>query len=113
MEPIINLKEESGGLQVAENAAQEITQGYVPPIVVVGIMPFDRIRDIAIFEQIADISPIEPISRVFYELNCAQRMERELSTGVNGEPRERDEPNPWTFIAPETIGDRLLKLICR
>jgi hypothetical protein len=60
MEPIINLKQDSGGLQIAENAAQEIAQAYVPPIVVAGIMQFDRIRDIAIFEQIADIGPIEP-----------------------------------------------------
>jgi hypothetical protein len=43
--------------------------------------------------EIANISPIEPLSRIFYELNCAQRMEPEVSihVSVNGKPRIYDD----------------------
>jgi hypothetical protein len=67
------------------------------------------------YEQIANISNIEPHAKIFYELNCSERMSRELNMyfQVNGKNGSRDKPSDWKFVSPEGNGARLLKILCQ
>ena len=109
----IDTKHDLGG-KVVENAARKIVEGYVPPIVASGIMNFDQVPAIAAYEEIANLRIINPHSSIFYELNCGQKMLRELSISVsiNGKNGSIDEPSPWKFVSPEGNGASLLKLLC-
>jgi len=64
------------------------------------------------YEQAADISGIAPHSSILYELDCAQKMIRELK--INGSVNDQgssNEPNA-PFVVPEENGKWLLKLLC-
>jgi hypothetical protein len=99
---------------IAENAAQKIEGGYVPPIIVTGDMNFSQISEIVASEEIANIGHVEPQARIFYELNCSERMLRELSTQVllKGASHSSNTPGDWKYVAPETNAARLLKFLC-
>ena len=85
----------------------------VPPILVGAETDSEQTATTIAYEQAADISGIAPHSSVFYELDCAQKMTRELSTNnlVNGQPSSSSEPN-GQFVPPEENGSWLLKLLC-
>ena len=106
---------ESGlGRKIVADAVRKIESGYVPPIVVAKGMEFDQIADIVAYEEAASLSGIKPLSTIFYELNCAQKMLRELSIRilVKGKYSSMDEPTPWKFVPPEGNGAMLLKMLC-
>jgi hypothetical protein len=46
--------------KIIERAAQKITGGYVPPIIVINTMKFDKIAFVAGHEEAADIGDIKP-----------------------------------------------------
>jgi hypothetical protein len=63
-----------------------------------------------------NMSDIAPRARIFYELNCSEKMLRELSIYIqaaDGKSGSRDKPREWQYVSPETNGTRLLKLVCR
>jgi len=66
------------------------------------------------YEETANISNIQPRARIFYELNCSDRMLRELSIYVqaNGKAGSRDKPGDWSNVPPEGNGASLLKILC-
>jgi hypothetical protein len=88
---------------------------YVPPIAAVQSLDWDKAMDITRYEETANINSIKPHTRIFYELNCLQRMLRELSITieVNGQYGSVDKPKDWRFIPPEGNGASLQKIICR
>lgn len=108
----IDPKQELGNKIVAE-AAKKLKTGYVPPILVGAEKDNDQIATTIAYEQAADTSGIAPHSSIFYELNCAQKMMRELNTNisVNGQQGSSSEPN-GQFVPPEENGKWLLKLLC-
>jgi hypothetical protein len=104
------------GKKVIENAARKVTDIYVPPIALVEDINFDQAMGVTTYEETANLSNIQPHARFFYELNCSERMMRELSIQVrdlNGKERFSDKPTDWKYVAPETNAARLLKILCR
>jgi hypothetical protein len=67
------------------------------------------------YEEIANIGSIEPHAKIFYELNCPERMSRELSIyfQADGKSGSFDKPSDWKYIPPEGNGSRLLKILCQ
>ena len=61
-------------------------------------------------EQLADLSYIQPFSRIFYEFNCPEKMSRELSISMLS--GREDRPTNWQYIPPEGNGANLNKLLC-
>jgi hypothetical protein len=99
---------------IVELAAQEIANGYVPPIVAAGFAKFVNVPDIAGMEEIADLAGIKPVASISYELNCSEHMIRELSLYVTkaGHDVSSDVPLPWRYIPPETSSAQLQQLLC-
>jgi hypothetical protein len=95
-------------------AAQKYLQHYVPPIVKLENMGTDQRIDAIQYEVTADIGDIQPQATILYELNCSQKMARELSTDivVNGKHGFRDKPSDWMYTPPEGNGTRLLQMLC-
>jgi hypothetical protein len=96
----------------ARQAAEKIYGGYVPPIVVVGVMEFDQLIDIASYEEIANTGLVQPQASIFYELSCSERMLRELSISTRSKGRA-DKPGDWKYIPPEGNAATLLKILWR
>jgi hypothetical protein len=110
----IDAQKDFGG-KILENAVQKIARSYVPPIALVeGNISFDQSVAITGYEETANIAPIEPQARIFYELNCSEKMIRELSISlkVGGKSGSTDKPSDWKHVAPETNSNRLLKILC-
>jgi hypothetical protein len=110
----IDIEHDFGG-KLLEDAARKIKEGCVPPSVAAGTLEFDQVPGIVAYEEIANLGSIQPHTNIFYELNCAQKMLRELSIhiSVNGKSGSIDKPTPWEFVPPEGNGAMLLKLLCR
>ena len=100
--------------KILKNAAQKIVHYYVPPIAAIETIDVNQSMIITQYEETANISYIEPRARIFYELNCPEKMLRELSISIraNGKFGSRNEPGKWSYVAPETNGARLLKILC-
>lgn len=109
----IDIQKDFGG-QIAKNAAQKIADYYVPPIAMVEEIDFDHMIGIAAYEEIANIGHLQPQARIFYELNCSERMLRELSINVQAksESGSSDVPRDWKYVPPEGNAARLLKILC-
>jgi hypothetical protein len=98
-----------------ENAAKKVARYYIPPIALVEEnIDFDRSIAITAYEETANIGHIQPTARIFYELNCFDRMLRELSISIerNNKSGSRDKPTDWKYVPPEGNGATLLKLLC-
>ena len=83
-----------------------------------GVAGFDNTHDgigtVVLAEDIADLDYVKPQARILYELNCPERMIHELSahTEVKGTVSSSDKPAEWQYVAPETSGAWLLKILC-
>ena len=77
----IDPKQELGNKILAE-VAKKLNTGYVPPILVGAETDNEQTATTIAYEQAADISGIAPHSSILYELDCAQKMIRELK--ING-----------------------------
>lgn len=65
--------------RILENTADRVAHYYVPPIATIESADVEQMMSIAQYEQTADIANIQPRARIFYEINCSERMIRELS----------------------------------
>ena len=104
------------GKKVVKNAAEKVVHYYVPPYAAIDEnVDFDKSLEITIAEEIADLSYIQPLASIFYELNCSERMLRELSisTQMDGKSSSSDTPSKWRYVSPEGNGANLLKILCR
>jgi hypothetical protein len=66
-------------------------------------------------EETANISHIQLCARILYEINCSERMLRELSISVqtdDGKEGSREKPTEWKHVPPEGNGASLLKILC-
>jgi hypothetical protein len=99
-----------------EKAARKIVSGYVPPIVIIGVMKFDQRIDVVSAEETANLGNIEPKARMLLEFNCVEQRERTLSTYIranNGQEGFSSKPSDWDYISPETNVAYLHKILCR
>ncbi len=100
--------------RILENTARKIVGHYVPPIASTENATTDQMMAVTQYEETADISSIQPASRILYEINCSEQMLQELSISlqVDGKNGGNDTAAEWRHVAPETNGARLLKIIC-
>jgi hypothetical protein len=99
-----------------EKVTQKITSGYVPPIVIIGVMKFDQIPFVVMAEETANLGNIEPKARMLLEFNCVEQKQRRLSTYIRtngGDMGFSSKPSDWDYIPPETNGAYLQKILCR
>ena len=111
----IDIENEFDG-KILHNITQKVIESYVPPLAIVETtIDFDKAIVIIQYEETANISSIQPITRIFYEINCSEQVLRELSISVRIGDKfiSYDGPGDWKFIAPETNGARMLKILCR
>lgn len=91
------------------------THGYLPPFSV-ATSPNDKNSHLqtSMDEVTADMADIEPSARIMYELDCSNRLLRELSIQLthNGKSQYVEKPADWKHVPPETSGFMLLKLLC-
>jgi len=105
-------KQELGNKILAE-AEKKLGDGYVPPILVGAETDREQTSTTIAYEQAADMSGIAPRSSTFYELDCTQKMIREVNTNtsVNGQQSSSDELNGQP-VPPDKNGQWLLQLLC-
>jgi hypothetical protein len=109
----IDIEKDFGG-RILKETAEKVAHYYVPPIAKIQDTDANDGMAITGYEEIADISVIQPQSRIFYELNCSDRMLRELSIDLhfNGQSGSSSEPSDWKYVPPEGNGASLLKILC-
>lgn len=103
------------GRRIVDDAGRRLAYGYEPPIAAVEEANSDQIVEVTWDEEIANIGGVEPVARIFYELDCPQKMLRQLSIDivVNGKRGYGDTPRNWQYIPPEGSAARLVKILCR
>jgi hypothetical protein len=109
----INIEKDFDG-KILNNAANKAALHYVPPIATVESIDDTQRMAITQNEETANIGNIRPRATVLYELNCSERMLRELSAyfNANGKSGSNDKPMDWKYVPPEGNGASLLKLLC-
>jgi len=107
----VNAKLKSKILKIT---AKKLHQHYLPPYMMMETGTSDRIDDVIRYETMADLGNFVPQSRIFYDLDCAEQVIKELKTfiGLEGKITPGDKPSDWELIAPKTNAARLLKILC-
>jgi hypothetical protein len=100
--------------KIIDRAVQEKIGGYRPPLSKVIELDDDTTTQIILDEAAADLGGLEPTMRILYELDCPNRLLRELSLHLflDGKLQTKDTPSEWKHVPPETPGANLLKLLC-
>jgi hypothetical protein len=111
---VIDIKADFGR-KLLHDTAQKVNRYYVPPIATVEAINADQTVMITLYEEMANISAVKPHATIFYELNCSEKMMRELSItiDVNGQYGSSRKPGDWKYVPPEGNGAALLKILCR
>jgi hypothetical protein len=99
---------------ISKNAARKMQDGYMPPIGLVEEIDFDHALVISMYEEIANISDIQPQATISYEFNCPQKIVRELSIDlrVNGQGGSKNTPSNWRYVPSEGNEASLRKILC-
>lgn len=92
-------------------AAHRIARGYMPPLDVISPMKLDQIETTIIYETEANALDIRPEVSIYYEIDCQERRERELSLSLKNDDHN-SAPLAWSYVPPEGNGAMLLSLIC-
>ena len=103
------------GKKAVANAAHKMVHIYVPPYAAIADnVDYNKTMEITLAEEIADLSYIQPRASIFYELNCSDRMLRELSISVQTSDKKSssDTPGNWRDVSPEGNAANLLKILC-
>ena len=98
------------GKKIIKATAQKMEDNYVPPYALIDDVSVDVMLILVGSEQIANLSYIQPVSRMFYELNCPEKMYRELNISMLS--GSEDTPSIWKYTPPEGNGAILNKLLC-
>lgn len=101
--------------KISKDAARKLKDGYMPPINLVEEIDFDHALLVAMYEEIANTSDIQPQTTISYEFNCPRKIVRELSTSLpaNGQAGARNAPGNWRYVSTEGNEAALLKILCR
>jgi hypothetical protein len=101
--------------KISKNAARKMQDRYMPPIGLVEDIDVDHAFVVAMYEEIANISGIQPQGTISYEFNCPQKIMRELRIDFrdNGQRGSKNTPSNWRYVSPEGNEASLLKILCR
>jgi hypothetical protein len=108
----------SGKKEVIKKAAEKVVRSYYPPYVLVNPYPktsFDDYIEVVGWEEAANDVEIKARARVFYEVNCIDKMIRSLSTTVYSDAgvASSSKGGEWDYIGPETNSETLRKILCK
>ena len=98
------------GKKIIKATADKIAAHYFPPYAAINDVSFDTMMNLVGSEQLADLSYIQPVSRIFFEYNCPEKMYRELSISMLS--GGKDTSSIWKYTPPEGIGANLNRLLC-
>jgi hypothetical protein len=100
--------------RISKNAARKMHDGYTPPIGLVEDIDVDYALVVSMYEEIANLSDIQPQATISYEFNCPQKIMRELSVDLR-DSMQRGSKNPsnWRYVPPKGNEASLLKILCR
>jgi hypothetical protein len=102
--------------EVIEKAAQKVVDKYIPPYVLLHPeTTFNDYVNIIGWEEAANDAEIKPRARVFYEVNCRDKMIRTLSVTTYNDAgvASRSKGDGWDYISPETNAETLRKILCK
>jgi hypothetical protein len=103
--------------KIVDSAVHKMMTGYVPPSLIVLGLEKDQnaLTNVMAEEAAANVGSIGPSTQILYELDCTNRLMRELSihVNINGKLEIRETPREWSHTPPETAGATLLKILCR
>lgn len=85
-----------------------------PPITSVEKLSQDQIDEIALEEEVANEAQLKPVLRMLWEVDCAGKMMRTLSTYLvkGGRTGFSDKATEWGHVPPESTGETLYTLVC-
>jgi hypothetical protein len=101
--------------EIFANVSRKVRAGYIPPFVSVLGVNSQRVTAITAAEEVANMGEVvQTRGRFFYELDCAERMQRRLSTYgfINNKPVLDDSLGEWSRLPPESAGAILSKIVC-
>jgi hypothetical protein len=100
--------------KIVEATAKKVAAYYVPPIAMIQNLDANDAMVMTGYEEVADLGNVQAQSQIFYELNCPDRMLRELSIDlhINGKVGAVNKPSDWKYVAPEGNAATLIKLLC-
>jgi hypothetical protein len=100
--------------KISKNAAGKMQDGYKPPIGLVEDIDVDLALVVAMYEEIANISGIQPQATISYEFNCPQKIMRELSIDFldSRQRGSKNIPSNWRYVPPKGNEASLLKILC-
>ena len=104
------------GEKVAQSIARKIASGYVPPIATVTEVNHDMVLEFIADETVANLTYVQPVSRIFYEIKCSEKMYRELSIYLStavGKGSYSGKPTDWKHTPAEGNGGNLNNLLCK
>jgi hypothetical protein len=100
--------------QEVDDIARKALDGYVPPLIVIKELEFEKRMDIMMYEAIADRGTVKAQSKFLIEINCTEQMYQRLDASliVDGKLEFLHKPSEWGYIPPETNPANLLKMLC-
>jgi hypothetical protein len=96
---------------VVAKAIAKASKAYVPPFSTVMTFTPEQVKSIRVYEQIADKGSLPPTLRALIEIDCGQRLYRELSVIALG--HSDNKVQPWNHVPPESTQETLTKLTCK
>ena len=99
---------------IVKLTAEKIINGYMPPIAKVFNFPSnDQLVSVVQYETTANVSSLKPTVTIYWELSCSEKMIRTLQLSTRNGVHKTLARADWTYVEPETNGDRLLKMVCQ
>lgn len=98
-----------------ERVAKKMVDGLSTPIAKIESLTSDQIAGILLEEEVANEALLVPRAQVFYELNCATRQIKGLSLNFVDKAGKRgstSKEGEWDYVPPESIANRLMKMLC-
>ncbi len=99
----------------AQRAIDRVFHGYKPPVTTVADLEPEIVLTATTNEELADTANLEPQVRILYNVDCEARTMRTVSLhgSAAGKSVSSDHAGDLSHVSPETISDRLLRLVCR
>jgi hypothetical protein len=100
--------------KIVKATAEKVARYYVPPIATIQNLDANDAMVMTGYEEVADLGNVRAQAQIFYEINCPDRMLRELSIDlhINGKVGAVDKPGDWKYVPPEGNAAILNKLLC-
>jgi hypothetical protein len=101
---------------VIDKAARKLADGYIAPYsLITKEIDYKGNLNIIAFEEAANYSSTKVRLKTYYEIDCTENKIRTLSLTLfnkGGVTKSSNIKMEWDFIAPESNGESLEKIVC-